>query len=122
MSPALNGSSAVRHFEHSNAIEIRDGKTFNFYAGLPQLCTCKQLYGLDPRPPPSTLQEERGVWGRDGGSGYEMEGLGTRRRGLGTRRRVWVRDGGSGYEAEGSGYEAEGSGYETNGYSVLNNA
>ena len=107
MSPALNGSSAVRHFERSNAIEIRDGITFDFYTGLPQLCTCKQLYGLDPRPP---LQPSK----RKGGSGVETEGLGT-------RWRVWVRGGGAGYEAEGSGYEAEGSGYETNGYSVLNN-
>ena len=46
--------------------------------------------------PPSTLQEEGGVWVRDGGSGYETEGLGT-------RRRVWVRGGGSGFETEGLG-------------------
>ena len=37
MSPALNGSSAIRLFEHSDAIEIRDGITFDFYTGLPQL-------------------------------------------------------------------------------------
>ena len=35
MSPALNGISAIRHFECSNAIEIRDGITFDFYTGLP---------------------------------------------------------------------------------------
>ena len=38
MSPALNGSSAIRHFKHSNVIEIRDRITFDFYMGLPQLC------------------------------------------------------------------------------------
>ena len=31
MSPALNGSSAIRRFEGSDAIEIRDGITFDFY-------------------------------------------------------------------------------------------
>ena len=31
MSPALNGSSAIWRFEGSNAIKIRDGKTFDFY-------------------------------------------------------------------------------------------
>ena len=34
MSPALNGSSAIRRFKHSNAVEIRDRITFNL--GLPQ--------------------------------------------------------------------------------------
>ena len=45
MSPALNGSSVIRRFEHSNATEIRDGKTFDFYTRLPQLLqlTCVQL-------------------------------------------------------------------------------
>ena len=37
MSPALNGSSAIRHFKGSNAIEMCDGITFNFYTGLPHL-------------------------------------------------------------------------------------
>ena len=37
MSPALNGSSAMRRFECSNAIEIRDGITFDFYSGLPHV-------------------------------------------------------------------------------------
>ena len=35
MSPALNGSSAIRRFEHSEAIEIRNRITFDFYTGLP---------------------------------------------------------------------------------------
>ena len=39
MSPALNGSSAVRRFEGNDAIEIRDGITFDFYTGLP-ICVC----------------------------------------------------------------------------------
>ena len=38
MSPALNGSSAIRRFKHSDAIEIRDGITFDFYTGLPHIC------------------------------------------------------------------------------------
>ena len=37
MSPALNGSSAIRRFEGSDAIEIRDGITFDFYTGLPHI-------------------------------------------------------------------------------------
>ena len=37
MSSAFNGSSALRRFEHSDAIEIRDGITFDFYTGLPQV-------------------------------------------------------------------------------------
>ena len=34
MSPTLNGSSMIRHFEHSDAIEIHDGIIFDFYPGL----------------------------------------------------------------------------------------
>ena len=34
MSPALNGSSAIQHFEGSNANEISDGITFKFNTGL----------------------------------------------------------------------------------------
>ena len=37
MSPALNGSSAIRCFKHSNAIEMHTGITFDFYTGLPHL-------------------------------------------------------------------------------------
>ena len=37
MSPALNGSSAIWHFKHTNAIEIYNGKTFDFYTGLPHI-------------------------------------------------------------------------------------
>ena len=39
MSPGLNGSSAIRRFEHNDAIEIRDGITFDFYTGLPHMNT-----------------------------------------------------------------------------------
>ena len=39
MSPALNGSSAIRRFERSDAIDIRDGITFDFYTGLPHIQT-----------------------------------------------------------------------------------
>ena len=37
MSPTLNGSSAIRHFKHSDVIEIRDGIIFDFYTGLPHI-------------------------------------------------------------------------------------
>ena len=37
MSPALNGSSEIQHFEHADAIEIRDGIMFVFYLGLPHI-------------------------------------------------------------------------------------
>ena len=36
MSPTLNGISALQCFEHSNAIEMRNG-IFDFYLGLPPL-------------------------------------------------------------------------------------
>ena len=37
MSPALNGSSAIRRSKHSNALKIIDGITFDFYMGLPHI-------------------------------------------------------------------------------------
>ena len=37
MSPALNGSVALQRFEHSNAVEIRNGIMFDFYPGLPHM-------------------------------------------------------------------------------------
>ena len=37
MSPALNGSTALQRFKYSNAVEICNGITFNFYLGLPHL-------------------------------------------------------------------------------------
>ena len=37
MSPAVNGSSALRRFKRSDAIEIRDGITFGFYTALPHV-------------------------------------------------------------------------------------
>ena len=37
MSPALSGSSAIRRFEGTDAIEICDGITFEFYTGLPHI-------------------------------------------------------------------------------------
>ena len=37
MSPALNRSSEIRRFKHSDAIKIRDGITFDFYTGLPHI-------------------------------------------------------------------------------------
>ena len=43
MSPALNGSSAIRHFEGNAAIEIHDGITFDFYTGLPYIVVDVEL-------------------------------------------------------------------------------
>ena len=40
MSPALSGSSAIRRFKGNDAIEIRDGITFEFYTGLPHIRKC----------------------------------------------------------------------------------
>ena len=37
MGPALNGSSVIQRFEGSDAIEIHDGITFDFYTGLPHV-------------------------------------------------------------------------------------
>ena len=39
MTPVSNGSSAIRHFKHSDGIEIRYGITFSFYTGLPHMLT-----------------------------------------------------------------------------------
>ena len=35
MGPTSNGSSALQHFVHGNALEIRNGIMFDFYPGLP---------------------------------------------------------------------------------------
>ena len=35
MRPTLSGSTALKHFEHSNAVETRNGIMFDFYLGLP---------------------------------------------------------------------------------------
>ena len=43
MNPTLNESSAIRRFEHSDVIEIRDGITFDFYMGLPQVVFLEYL-------------------------------------------------------------------------------
>ena len=41
MSPTLNASSALLCFEHSNAIEIHNAIMFDFYPGLPHICSRK---------------------------------------------------------------------------------
>ena len=43
MSPAINGSSVIRRFEHSGAIKICNGIIFNFYTGLAQIYGDEQL-------------------------------------------------------------------------------
>ena len=42
MSPALNGRSAIRCFEGSDVIEIRNGISFDFYTGLPHVVENEQ--------------------------------------------------------------------------------
>ena len=44
MSPALNGSSALQRFKRSNASEIRNGIMFDFYPGLPHVCSKEQTW------------------------------------------------------------------------------
>ena len=46
MSSTLNGSSALEHFEHSNAIKIHKRNIFNFYPGLPHIL---EAFVLDNR-------------------------------------------------------------------------
>ena len=43
MSPALNGSSAIRLSKRSNALQIHDGITLDFYTGLPHMNACMWL-------------------------------------------------------------------------------
>ena len=47
MSPTLNRSSVIRHFERSDAIEICDRITFDFYTGLPHLVDLIISTGLE---------------------------------------------------------------------------
>ena len=51
MSPALNGSTALQHFERGNAVKIRNGIMFDFYPGLPHilyiLYTCMVILQLE---------------------------------------------------------------------------
>ena len=56
MSPALNGSSAIRRFECGNAVEISDGIAFNFYTGLPHTYVYTMVLTGGPGSPsgPST--------------------------------------------------------------------
>ena len=44
MSPTLNGSSVIRRFKGSDAIEICNGITFDFYMGLPHVYTSNVTY------------------------------------------------------------------------------
>ena len=44
MSPALNRSSVVWRFKHSNVTEIHDGMIFNFYMGLSHIGNIGRLW------------------------------------------------------------------------------
>ena len=44
MSPALNGSSALQHFEHGNMVKIHKGIRFDFYPGLPHIVALSPFY------------------------------------------------------------------------------
>ena len=51
MSSTLNGSSAIKHFKHSDVNKIRDRITFDFYTGLPHnLCSyvCFDCRSIEP--------------------------------------------------------------------------
>ena len=39
MRPALNGSTALQRFKHGNMVEIHNGIIFDFYPGLPHMCS-----------------------------------------------------------------------------------
>ena len=43
MNPTLNEGSVLQHFEHGNAIEIRNEIMFDFYPGLPRDLTLENL-------------------------------------------------------------------------------
>ena len=56
MSPALNGSSAIRRFKHSIVIEMHAGINFDFYTGLRQVVpfnkrmrTCHMRFCMEDR-------------------------------------------------------------------------
>ena len=60
MSPALNGSSAIQHFEGNDVIEIHHGITFDFYIGLPHMQILSIVYRTTNSwcpPTPKTSQE-----------------------------------------------------------------
>ena len=44
---ALHMDSVIRCFKHSNAIEIRDEITFDFYMGLPHMPCCNTKVHAD---------------------------------------------------------------------------
>ena len=46
MSPGLNGSSVIRCFKHSDAIEIHDRIIFNFYTGLSHIAEHNHVVNL----------------------------------------------------------------------------
>ena len=45
MTPTLNGSSVIWCFKHSDAIEILNGITYDFYTGLPRM-SYKQIASI----------------------------------------------------------------------------
>ena len=74
MSPALNGSTALQHFERGNVVEIHNGIMFNSYPGLPQmyseLKSCEQyqsthaVYTILPQASAhGCLQHKHHNWG-----------------------------------------------------------
>ena len=44
MSPALNGSTALPHFECGNTVEMCNGMMFGFYPGLPHILSDFQKF------------------------------------------------------------------------------
>ena len=58
MSPTLNGSLVIRHFEGSDAIEICNGITLDFYTGLPHAHLHIYMH-THPHPRKKTLSSHR---------------------------------------------------------------
>ena len=56
MGPTLSRSTALQHFERSNAVEIRNRIMFDFYPGLPHICAIFLSFSHysqhSPRPSP----------------------------------------------------------------------
>ena len=62
MSPARNGSLAIQRFEGSDAIEIHNGITFDFYTGLPHVLIDVFFFGCRDLYPGNILLSDSGTY------------------------------------------------------------
>ena len=67
MSPALNGSSVIQHFEHSDAIKIHDGMIFDFYMRLPHIIHFQEVMQFEERKETLVLYAQNPPSYREGG-------------------------------------------------------